>query len=118
MQVVWDLEAWFPLHNPYIRSRLDEVVKAMKEQGITKLGAVGYCLGGALIFYSSESRRWINGVAHSVAVYTARYVFDCAFDKVVDVAVVTHPSQLQIQDLEVCFTRLPLHIIHCSHSVR
>lgn len=30
-----------------MRSRLDKVVKAMKEQGFTKFGAVGYCFGGA-----------------------------------------------------------------------
>lgn len=56
MQVIWDRQAWFPLHIPHIRSRLDEVVKAMKEHGVTKFGAVGYCLGGVLVFYSYESR--------------------------------------------------------------
>lgn len=51
-----------------------------------------------------------------VEIYTARYVFDYAFDKVIDVTVVTHPSQLDISDLEVSLTGLPLSIVHCSFS--
>ncbi|EIM82003.1 dienelactone hydrolase [Stereum hirsutum FP-91666 SS1] len=73
--VVWDRATWGPRHLPEMRSRLDKVVKAMKEQGLTKFGAVGYCFG-------------------------ARYVFDYAFEKIIDVAVVTHPSRLEIPDLE------------------
>jgi dienelactone hydrolase len=60
------------------------VLAAFKAEGVTSVGAVGYC-------------------------YSARWVFDLAFDGAITAAVVAHPSLLQVPaDLEVCL--LPLHI--------
>jgi len=73
----FDLQAWLKTHGQSdARPPLDKVVAGLREQGVTDLGATGYCLGG-------------------------RYVFDLAFDNVIKAAVVAHPSFLQIpSDLE------------------
>ena len=74
----FDLMKWFGNHTPaHTRPPLDKVINALKEQGISEFGATGYCLGG-------------------------RYVFDLAFENIIKVAVVSHPSLLKIPaDLEV-----------------
>ncbi|KAF8519660.1 Alpha/Beta hydrolase protein [Gautieria morchelliformis] len=70
----FDGPAWFARHTQKrTRPVLDAVVKALKEQGVTSLAAVGYCFGG-------------------------RYVFDLAFDNVIQVAATSHPSQLKVPD--------------------
>lgn len=85
-----------------MRSRLDKVVKAMKEQGFTKFGAVGYCFGGVFV---SPNKIHSGMKMMTLTLFTsldpASYVFDYAFDKITDVSVVTHPSRLEITDLEV-----------------
>lgn len=75
----FDLQTWFTAHGPVqTRPPLDKVIAALKEEGVTKLAAVGYCFGG-------------------------RYVFDLAFDNVIKVAAVAHPSLIQVpEDIEVC----------------
>jgi dienelactone hydrolase len=56
------------------------VLAALKADGVTSVGAVGYCYG-------------------------ARWVFDLAFDNAITVAAVAHPSLLQVPaDLEVSFS--------------
>ncbi|KAJ3512605.1 hypothetical protein NLJ89_g3420 [Agrocybe chaxingu] len=73
----YDITKWFPSHGPeQTRPTLDKVINALKEQGITVFGATGYCFGG-------------------------RYVFDLAFDNVIQASVASHPSLLQVPaDLE------------------
>lgn len=72
----FDLSTWFPRHgSEQTRARIDPVVAALKERGVTKFGATGYCFG-------------------------ARYVFDLAFEHAIHVSVVAHPSLLQVEDLE------------------
>ncbi|KII87465.1 hypothetical protein PLICRDRAFT_125453 [Plicaturopsis crispa FD-325 SS-3] len=67
----FDVAKWIQNHGPaQTRPPLDAVIAALKADGITKLGAVGYCFGG-------------------------RYVFDLAFDDVIQVSVVNHPSLLE-----------------------
>ncbi|TFK69316.1 hypothetical protein BDN72DRAFT_820223 [Pluteus cervinus] len=65
------LTTWRDRHGAnQTRPPLDKVISALKAEGVTSIGATGYCFG-------------------------ARYVFDLAFDKVTSVSVVTHPSLLQ-----------------------
>lgn len=75
----FDLNTWFTSHGrTQTRPPLDKVITALKEEGVTTLAAVGYCFG-------------------------ARYVFDLAFENVIKVAAVAHPSLLKVpQDIEVC----------------
>ncbi|KAF9498828.1 hypothetical protein BDN71DRAFT_1503546 [Pleurotus eryngii] len=59
------------------RPTIDKVITALTEQGVTHFTATGYCFGG-------------------------RYCFDLAFENVVDVVAVSHPSLLKTpEDLEV-----------------
>ncbi|TDL26717.1 alpha/beta-hydrolase [Rickenella mellea] len=88
----FDLNSWLGKHGAdKTRPPLDKVVNALKEKGITTFGATGYCFGG-------------------------RYVFDLAFDNVIKVAVVSHPSLLQVpEDLEkYSKTNVPLLINSCE----
>lgn len=46
----WDFKKWLPNHGPeQTRPPLDKVIKALKEQGVTKFAATGYCFGGGCI---------------------------------------------------------------------
>ncbi|KAK0497340.1 dienelactone hydrolase endo-1,3,1,4-beta-D-glucanase [Armillaria luteobubalina] len=89
----FDLSTWFVTHTPaHTRPPLDKVIAALKESGVTDFGATGYCFGG-------------------------RYVFDLAFEDVLKVAVVSHPSLLKFpDDLEKYATavKAPLLINSCT----
>lgn len=88
----YDIMKWFPNHGQaQTRPVIDAVVKALKEQGVTAIGASGYCYGG-------------------------RYVFDLAFDGVTAVSVVAHPSLLQLEDLDkyAASAKAPLLINSCE----
>ncbi|KIY48856.1 alpha/beta-hydrolase [Fistulina hepatica ATCC 64428] len=68
----FDMASWRPRHTPTVtRPPLDKVIQGLREQGVTTFAASGYCFGG-------------------------RFVFDLAFDGVIRVAVVAHPSMLEI----------------------
>ncbi|KAG1738862.1 Alpha/Beta hydrolase protein [Suillus paluster] len=70
----FDLGKWFGGHGAdKTRPPLDKVIAALKEEGVTKFGATGYCFGG-------------------------RYVFDLALENVIQCAVTSHPSLLKIPD--------------------
>ncbi|KAJ7230415.1 dienelactone hydrolase endo-1,3,1,4-beta-D-glucanase [Mycena pura] len=89
----FDIQKWFPTHTQeQTRPTLDKVIAALKADGVTSFAAVGYCFG-------------------------ARYVFDLAFDKVISVSAVAHPSLLQVPaDLEkyAAEVKAPLLINSCS----
>ncbi|KAF7966698.1 hypothetical protein HWV62_37322 [Athelia sp. TMB] len=70
----FDVRAWFARHplGSY-RAPIDSVIAQLRAEGVTRLGATGYCLGG-------------------------RSVFDLAFDRAIDVAVVAHPSFIAVPD--------------------
>ena len=74
----FDLMNWLSKHPP--ESKLPiirNVIAALKAQGITKIGALGFCYG-------------------------ARPAFDLAFTNEIDVVAVAHPSLLKVpEDLEV-----------------
>lgn len=66
------IKTWIANHGAErTRAPIDRVVAALKDQRVTRFAAVGYCLGG-------------------------RYAFDLAFDGVIEVTVVSHPSFLNI----------------------
>ncbi|KAJ8585186.1 hypothetical protein M405DRAFT_844670 [Rhizopogon salebrosus TDB-379] len=73
----FNISAWFANHGQdKTRPPLDSVIAALKEQGVTRFGATGYCFGG-------------------------RYTFDLAFEGIIQCSVVAHPSGLKIpEDLE------------------
>ncbi|KAF9523355.1 Alpha/Beta hydrolase protein [Crepidotus variabilis] len=89
----FDLWGWLGRHSPNVtRPYIDKVVSALATQGVTTLYGTGYCFGG-------------------------RYVFDLAFDNVLKVAVVAHPSLLEIpKDLEtyIAKSQAPLLINSCE----
>ncbi|KAG6898562.1 hypothetical protein C0993_006011 [Termitomyces sp. T159_Od127] len=89
----FDLMAWLAKHGTDVtRPELDKVITALKQQGIVKFAAIGYCFGG-------------------------RYVFDLAFDNAIQVAATSHPSLLKIpEDLETyCSTaKAPLLLNTCT----
>ncbi|KII87452.1 hypothetical protein PLICRDRAFT_142740 [Plicaturopsis crispa FD-325 SS-3] len=75
MSTGFDINGWKPNHTQaQTRPPLDAVIAALKAEGVTKFGATGYCFG-------------------------ARYNFDLAFENIVQVNVVAHPSQLEEADL-------------------
>jgi hypothetical protein len=78
-----------------------KVIDGLKEKGVVIYGATGFCYGGMLpndTFCSIAKRRDAD-VTHPLC--TARLVFDLAFDNVIHVAVVSHPSLLKPEDLDV-----------------
>ncbi|KAF8626701.1 hypothetical protein AX15_004725 [Amanita polypyramis BW_CC] len=89
------LEEWRSRHTQAVtRPILDDVIKALKEQGIEHFAAVGYCFG-------------------------ARYVFDLAFDHVIDVGVIAHPTLLKVpEDFQKYATiaKAPLLINGSTHD--
>ncbi|KAF8141932.1 alpha/beta-hydrolase [Boletus edulis] len=88
----FDLLAWLAKHGKdATRPPLDKVIAALKERGVTQFAATGYCFGG-------------------------RYAFDLAFDNVLKVAAVAHPSLLTVpSDLEAFKkTGIPLLINSCE----
>ncbi|KAG2089661.1 Alpha/Beta hydrolase protein [Suillus cothurnatus] len=91
----FDLYAWLAAHGAEVtRPPLDKVIAALKEEGVTKFGATGYCFGG-------------------------RYIFDLAFDNVIQCAVASHPSLLKLpDDLETYFSKstAPLLINTCEND--
>ncbi|KAF9219730.1 alpha/beta-hydrolase [Gyrodon lividus] len=87
----FDLMAWLGKHNAdATRPPLDKVIAALEAQGVKEFAATGYCFGG-------------------------RYVFDLAFDRVIKVAAVAHPSLLKVPvDLEKFRdAKIPLIINSC-----
>jgi len=88
----FDIGKWFPNHTQdKTRPAIDKVVEALKSQGVTELAATGYCFGG-------------------------RYMFDLAFENIIKVGVVSHPSLLQVpDDLEkyAATSKAPLLINSC-----
>ncbi|KAJ7886889.1 Alpha/Beta hydrolase protein [Mycena olivaceomarginata] len=91
----FDWPSWLPKHGAaQTRPIVDAVIDALKAEGVKEIAASGYCFG-------------------------ARYTFDLAFDRVVRVAVVAHPSLLKRpQDLETYRDKAtaPLLINGCTHD--
>jgi len=70
----FNIGEWFAKHPiPSVHALATKVIAALKEEGVTKFGAAGYCLGG-------------------------RICFDLAFEDAVQVVVAAHPSLLKSPD--------------------
>ena len=91
------------------------MVEGLKSEGITHLAAVGYCFGGTSLI----SKDFIDNNNSLVHMTIGRYVFDLAFENIIKVSVVAHPSLLKApDDLEVCifFSRSSLSLSSSSYS--
>ena len=75
----WIYKVWVPRHGPETwEASVDSVVAALKEQGATRIGTTGYCMG-------------------------ARAAFDLALKHEAHVTVVSHPSWIaDPENFEVC----------------
>ncbi|KAI0064893.1 alpha/beta-hydrolase [Artomyces pyxidatus] len=72
----FNVMAWFGVHSAdRTGARVKTVIDGLKERGITKFAATGYCYG-------------------------ARLVFDLAFDNIISVSATAHPSLLQPEDFD------------------
>jgi dienelactone hydrolase len=91
--VSFDFGAWLGRNGANVTEPvIRKVITALREQGVKRFGALGYCYG-------------------------ARLVFNLGFDNELDVLVVSHPSLLQIPaDLErlVAESKAPLLINSCE----
>ncbi|KAJ7665923.1 dienelactone hydrolase [Mycena polygramma] len=89
----FDREKWFAAHTEVqTRPPIDSVVAALKAEGITRIASTGYCFG-------------------------ARYVVDLAFDNVIQVSAISHPSRLTMpDDMEkyAVMSKAPLLINSCT----
>ncbi|KAF8654650.1 hypothetical protein AX16_003503 [Volvariella volvacea WC 439] len=89
----YDFMSWLGKHGqPQTRPYLDKLISALKESGVTTFAAVGYCYG-------------------------CRFVWDLAFENIINVAVGNHPSLLKNpEDLEryAKESRTPLLINTCT----
>jgi len=92
----FDLAKWFPKHtSDHTGKRVRTVVEELKSKGVTVFGATGYCYG-------------------------ARLVFDLAFDNIISVSVVSHPSLLNPEDLDTYLakSKAPLLVNSCENDSR
>ena len=72
-----DLKAWLDRHTfAHNVARVQRVIQALKADGVQHFGSTGYCYGG-------------------------RIIFDLVYAGELDVAAMSHPSFIQIDDLEV-----------------
>ena len=75
------------------------MVEALKVQGVKEFAATGYCFGGTY-FISTDDEQCRIPIDDSP--WLGRYTFDLAFDNIIKVAAVSHPSLLSVpKDLEV-----------------
>jgi len=88
----FDLMKWLPSHTPeHTGKRVRAVIEGLKSKGIIVFGATGYCYG-------------------------ARLVFDLAFENLIRVAVITHPSLFTAKDLDIYIEKsnAPLLLNSCE----
>ncbi|KAJ7267426.1 Alpha/Beta hydrolase protein [Mycena rebaudengoi] len=89
----FDVNAWKAAHTAsQTRPPLDAVIHTLKDRGFVRLAATGYCFGG-------------------------RYAIDLALENIIEVAAITHPSNLKVpQDFAalVANSKVPLLINSCE----
>ncbi|KAH9057909.1 dienelactone hydrolase [Lactarius deliciosus] len=88
----FDVVKWFSKHTAeHTGERVRTVIQELKSKRITVFGATGYCYGG-------------------------RLVFDLAFENIIHVSVVSHPSLLKPEDLDIypAKSKAPLLINSCE----
>ncbi|KAH9066713.1 alpha/beta-hydrolase [Lactarius vividus] len=90
----FDLFKWLPKHTAkHAGKRVRSVIEELKSRGVTVFGAIGYCYG-------------------------TRLLFDLAFENIIRVAVITHPSPLTTEGLDIYVenSKTPLHLNSCEHD--
>ncbi|KAJ4490760.1 Alpha/Beta hydrolase protein [Lentinula aciculospora] len=91
-QITFDRDAWIAKHG-YDQSRplIDKVYEALKEKGVARFGAVGYCYGAII-------------------------TFPLAIENKLNAAVVSHPSRITPERLQEYFnsSKAPLLINSCE----
>ncbi|KAF7374409.1 Dienelactone hydrolase endo-1,3,1,4-beta-D-glucanase [Mycena sanguinolenta] len=91
----FDWPSWLPKHgSAQTRPLIDAVMSALKAEGVSDFACCGYCFG-------------------------ARYTFDLAFERLIKVAAVAHPSLLKRpEDIETYRDKAiaPLLINGCTHD--
>ncbi|KAJ7912229.1 hypothetical protein B0H13DRAFT_2327533 [Mycena leptocephala] len=94
------------------RSIVDKVVAELRQYGITAIAATGYAFGG-------EPIRNFPCIHPCIFYDLARSVLDLAFDDIIQVAAISHPSQLVIPgDLrKYRKTNVPLLINSCNCAI-
>ncbi|KIP04970.1 hypothetical protein PHLGIDRAFT_25327 [Phlebiopsis gigantea 11061_1 CR5-6] len=62
----WSFQEWIPKHGPETwESTVDNVVAALKDQGVTRIGTTGYCFGAPPAFYLAyKNEAHVTVVAH------------------------------------------------------
>jgi dienelactone hydrolase len=88
----FDFGKWFPKHTAeHAGKRVRTVIEELKSQGITVFGATGFCYG-------------------------ARIVFDLAFENIIHVSAISHPSLLKPEDIDkyLAESEAPLLINSCE----
>ncbi|KAJ9127654.1 hypothetical protein QFC24_001064 [Naganishia onofrii] len=90
----FDLMGWLAKHGEEaVHSVLDPVMDGLKEEGVTKFAAVGYCFGG-------------------------KYTVRLAIQKRISIGMIAHPSLLQVpEDLEALkkvTSEIPMLFITCE----
>ena len=101
----FDFPAWLGKHGPkHTGERARKVIEGLKGQGITVYGGTGYCYGGTI-----QTSIWGCAAMLNPSLFQlARLVFDLAFDNVIQVAVVAHPSLLKPEDLDVRYSSVDI----------
>jgi dienelactone hydrolase len=108
------LQEWLPKHTPeHTGKRVRKVIDGLKEKGVVIYGATGYCYGGMspTTFCSTIAKRRDADVTTHFC--TARLVFDLAFDNVIHAAVISHPSLLKPEDLDVRHPIRTVDVLAC-----
>jgi dienelactone hydrolase len=88
----FDFTQWLPKHSTeHTGKRVRVVIEELKSKGVTVFGATGFCYG-------------------------ARLVFDLAFDNLIQVSAVSHPSFLKREDLDTYLekSKAPLLVNSCE----
>ncbi|TFY76690.1 hypothetical protein EWM64_g7325 [Hericium alpestre] len=92
----FDITEWLGRHGPETsQPKVEAVIGALKEEGVTRFGAIGLCYG-------------------------ARLVFELAFEQKIDVAIATHPSAVEVEHLEryAAVAKAPLQLNTCETDLQ
>ena len=76
----WSFQEWIPKHGPSTwESTVDNVVAALKDQGVTRIGTTGYCFGAPPAFYLAyKNEAHVTVVAHPSRIAEPEHFEVCA----------------------------------------
>ncbi|KAJ9102624.1 hypothetical protein QFC19_004733 [Naganishia cerealis] len=115
----FDFPAWLANHGEEaVHAVLDPVMDGLKEEGVTKFAAVGYCFGVSAFSLLSELlvAEFPSGNYFSVA--QGKYAVRLAIQKRISIGMIAHPSLLKIpEDLEALkkvTPEIPMLFVTCT----